>query len=129
MQTNRELEKTWERYQARLKNGEVSDEEFDEVSKILDEGEQRLARIRSRIANRRLQASWEFQTLIILAHLLPKRKREEYIGDFCEDLIDLSSRPRWHRVVIALGRCCLFLIAAARVEFDDIISPDNKKRL
>jgi len=64
-----------------------------------------------------------------LSYLLPPWAREEWVGDFREDISFLteSETSRWKIWLVAIGKFLILLLALTRVRIQDIAAPRQKK--
>lgn len=103
----------------------------ESVTKLLSETKVRTFWIDENVVFGKLaghsQPGWEYE-LSFFGFLLPKKSREEWIGEFREALEELrvSASPRWKRCGIAIGWVCLLVIAALKIRFSDLISGGRK---
>lgn len=80
---------------------------------------------------KRPSGGWEFTIVEVASFLLPKGPRERWFSDSRQALQESCDKghSRWVRSLIAIGRLCLFGIAAVRVRFKDLTTsgPRNTK--
>ena len=93
-------------FAAWLANGESSWEYGDETAQIM----------------------WKSRIVTIAAYLLPRKTREEWLGDLQESIHELISAgcPRWMRILITAGRIGLLCYALAWIRLRDLISSPGK---
>jgi hypothetical protein len=65
-----------------------------------------------------------------IAYLLPKERREEWLGDLYETNREMlhKSYPRWFVSVTAIGRTIILIISACKIKLLDFFSVGDRKR-
>lgn len=74
--------------------------------------------------------TWNSRIVTAAAFLLPKKTREEWLGDLQESMHELTANgyPRWVRILITSGRIGLLCYALARIKLCNLVSPGKRKR-
>lgn len=80
------------------------------------------------IWDRPTKEPWEISLITIIAYVLLREAREEWLGDLREDLFELTARGinRFIRMLIALARAGTLGLALLRIKFSDLVSPGKK---
>ena len=73
---------------------------------------------------------WESRIVTIAAYLLPRKTREEWLGDLQESIHELirAGCPRWMRILITSGRILLLCYALAWIKMRDLALPATRGR-
>src|SRR5712692_10828769 len=66
--------------------------------------------------------AWELWGVSLLGYLLPKRQREEWMGDLTEARFELLEQGwrRWALVIVTLGRAFLLAWSLIRIKYQDL---------
>jgi hypothetical protein len=74
--------------------------------------------------------TWDMRWVSLLAYILPKRAREEWLGDLQEARCDLIGKghSQWVIKLITWGRVLLLGWSFLRIKYQDLLSSKSKER-